>query len=144
MSSVSRLPSFLEMLQNPQVLLTFGNVQNPLCLPPKTTSESERQKVLRTRQFSNPPCIALYEVDILRAYKVGFRSPLYTPTMGDKAVFCARNMPLDLEDDFIQRWLSSLYPSGFPQGNDSIYAAMYFTDRWFPSKNGHNMSHHPL
>ena len=94
--------------------------------------------------FFYPPCIALYEVDILRAYKVGVRSPLYTPTMGDKAVFCARNMPLDLEDDFIQRWLSSLYPSGFPQGSDSIYAAMYFTDRWFPSNNGHNMSHRPL
>ena len=44
----------------------------------------------------------------------------------------------------IQRWLSSLYPAGFPQGNDSIYAAMHFIDRWFPSKNGHNMSHHPL
>ena len=93
---------------------------------------------------SHPPCIAHYKVDILCAYKVGFRSPLYIPTMGDKTVFCARNMPLDLEDDFIQRWLSSLYPAGFPQGNDSIYAAMHFIDRWFPSKNGHNMSHHPL
>ena len=48
----------------------------------------------------DPPCIAHYKVDILCAYKVGFRSPLYIPTMGDKAVFCARNMPLDLEDDF--------------------------------------------
>ena len=44
----------------------------------------------------------------------------------------------------LERWLSSLYPAGFPQGNDSIYAAMHFIDRWFPSKNGHNMSHHPL
>ena len=42
------------------------------------------------------------------AYKVGFRSPLYTPTMGNKAVSCARSTPLDLEDGFIQRWLSSL------------------------------------
>ena len=69
-----------------------------------------------------------HEVDILCAYKLGFRSPLYTTSMGDKAVFC--NMPLDLEDDFIQRWLSSLYPAGFPQGNDSIYAAIHFIDRW--------------
>jgi len=37
------------MPQNPHVLLTFGNVQNPLRLPRKTTSE--HQKVLRIRQF---------------------------------------------------------------------------------------------
>ena len=64
--------------------------------------------------------------------------------MGDKAVFCARNTPLDLEDDFIQRWLSSLYPACFPQGNDSIYAAMHFIDSWFPLKSCHNMSHKPI
>ena len=38
-----------------------------------------------------------------------------------------------------------LNPAGFPQGNDSkndsIYAAMHFIDRWFPSKNGRKMSH---
>jgi len=45
-SNVSRLPSFLEMLQNPHVLLTFGRVQNPLRLPPKTTLQ--RPKVART------------------------------------------------------------------------------------------------
>ena len=39
----------VEMLQNLHVLLSFGNVQNPVPLPCKTTSE--RQKVLRTRQF---------------------------------------------------------------------------------------------
>ena len=48
-SNVPRLPSFLEMLQNPHVLLTFDKVHNPLRLPRETTSE--RQKVLRTRQF---------------------------------------------------------------------------------------------
>ena len=37
------------MLQNPHVLLTSGNVQNPSRLPRKTTSE--RQRVLPTRQF---------------------------------------------------------------------------------------------
>ena len=42
-SNVPRLPSFLEMLQNPHVLLTFHTVQNPLHLPRETTSE--RQKV---------------------------------------------------------------------------------------------------
>ena len=71
--------------------------------------------------------IAHYKVDILCVYKVGFRSPLYIPTMGGKAVFCARNMPLDLEDDFI-----------------ATLAFFHFIDRWFPSKNDHNMSHHPL
>ena len=48
-SNVPRLPSFLEMLQNPHVLLTFDKVHNPLRLPRGTTSE--RPKVLRTPQF---------------------------------------------------------------------------------------------
>jgi len=43
-SNVPRLPSFLEMLQNPHVLLTFEN--NPLRLPRETTFE--RPKVVRT------------------------------------------------------------------------------------------------
>ena len=37
-SNVPCLPSFLEMLQNPHVLLTFEQVQNPLRLPRETTS----------------------------------------------------------------------------------------------------------
>jgi len=37
------------MLQNPQVLLTFDKVHNPLRLPREATSE--RPKVLRTPQF---------------------------------------------------------------------------------------------
>ena len=48
-SNVPRPPLFLEMPQNPHVLLTFGRVENPLRLPRKTTSE--RPKVLRTPQF---------------------------------------------------------------------------------------------
>ena len=48
-SNARRLPSFLDMLQNPQVLLTFDTVHNPLRLPRKTTSE--RPKVLRTPSF---------------------------------------------------------------------------------------------
>ena len=48
-SNVPLLPSFLEMLQNPCVLLTFNTVRNPLRLPRKTTSE--RPKLLRTLSF---------------------------------------------------------------------------------------------
>ena len=50
-ANAPRLPSFLEMPQNPHVLvlLTFDKVPKPLRLPRKTTSE--RPKVLRTRQF---------------------------------------------------------------------------------------------
>ena len=44
-SNVPRLPSFLKLLQNHRVLLTFDKVR----LPRKTTSE--RPKVLRTPQF---------------------------------------------------------------------------------------------
>ena len=36
--NVPRLPSFLEMLQNPHVFLTFEKVHNPLRLPRETTS----------------------------------------------------------------------------------------------------------
>ena len=42
-------PSFLDTLQNPQVLLTFDKVHNPERLPRETTSDGP--KVLRTRQF---------------------------------------------------------------------------------------------
>ena len=46
-SNVPRLPLFLEMRQNPHVLLTFDKVHNnPLRLPRETTSE--RPKVART------------------------------------------------------------------------------------------------
>ena len=38
-SNVPCLPSFLEMLQNPHVLVTFDKVHNPLRLPRETTSE---------------------------------------------------------------------------------------------------------
>ena len=44
-SNVPRLPSFLEMLQNPHVLLTFDKVHIPLRLPRETISE--RPKVVR-------------------------------------------------------------------------------------------------
>ena len=45
-SNVPRLPSFLDMLQNPHVLLTFNAVHNPLRLPRETTLQS--LKVART------------------------------------------------------------------------------------------------
>ena len=41
-SNAPRLPSFLEIPQNPHVLLTFGKVQDPLHLPRKTTSEPSK------------------------------------------------------------------------------------------------------
>ena len=50
-SNVPCLPSFLEMLQNPHVLLTFEEVHNPLRLPRETTSEPP--KVVRTPSVFN-------------------------------------------------------------------------------------------
>ena len=44
-SNAPRLPSFLDMLQNPHVLLTFGKVQNPLRLPRKTKCASRHNGV---------------------------------------------------------------------------------------------------
>ena len=53
------LPSFLDMLQIPHVLLTFGKVQNPPRLPRKTTSEPS--KVVRAcRVFFAPQRRALF------------------------------------------------------------------------------------
>ena len=52
-SNAPCLPSFLEMLQNPYVLLTFDKVHNPLRLPRETTSEPP--KVART-------CGVLYRI----------------------------------------------------------------------------------
>ena len=40
-SNFPRLPSFLEMPQNPDVLLTFDKVRNPVRLPGETTSERQ-------------------------------------------------------------------------------------------------------
>ena len=48
-SNVPRLPSFLEMLQNPHVFLTFDKVHNPLRLPREMTSE--RPKVFHASHF---------------------------------------------------------------------------------------------
>ena len=45
-SNALHLPSFLEMLQNPHVLLTSDKVHNPLRLPREATSA--RQKMVRT------------------------------------------------------------------------------------------------
>ena len=47
--NVPCLPSFLKLLQNPHVLLTFDKVHNPLCLLRRTTSE--RPKALRNPKF---------------------------------------------------------------------------------------------
>ena len=48
-SNVPRSPSFLDMPQNPHVLLTFDKVHNSVHLPRETTSE--RPKAHRTCQF---------------------------------------------------------------------------------------------
>ena len=50
-SIVPRLPSFLEMLQKPHVLLTFDKLHNPLRLPRQTTSEPP--KVVRAPSVFN-------------------------------------------------------------------------------------------
>ena len=50
-SNVPRLPSLLEMLQSPHVLLTFDKVHNPLRPPRETTSEPP--KAVRTPSVFN-------------------------------------------------------------------------------------------
>ena len=48
LSNAPRLPSFLEMLQNPHVFLNFDKVRNPLRLPRKSTSERRKPPVPRS------------------------------------------------------------------------------------------------
>jgi hypothetical protein len=62
-SNGPRLPPFLEMLQNPHVLLTFDKVHNPMRLPRERTSE--RPEMVRTcpnmwrfQQFGLEKCFA--------------------------------------------------------------------------------------
>ena len=50
-SNIPRPPSFLEILKNPYVLLTFDKVHNPLRLPREVTSE--RPKVIRIPDVFN-------------------------------------------------------------------------------------------
>ena len=85
-SNVQRLPSFLEMVQNPPVLLTFDifdKVHNPLRLPRGTTSE--RPKVARTcgafSQFDFEMCFAPQQRALFR--HLNFQK------CSDRAVFLA-------------------------------------------------------
>ena len=50
-SNVPRLPTFLKLLRNRHILLTFDPVHNPLRLPRETASE--RPKVVRTSRVFN-------------------------------------------------------------------------------------------
>ena len=81
-SNVPHLPSFLEMLQNPHVLLTFDKVHNPLRLPRKTASE--RPKVVRTCGVFN----VLTSKCALRHNGVQFLH-ISTSKSGPDLVFCA-------------------------------------------------------
>ena len=57
-SNVPRLPSFLDMPQNPHVLLTFEKVHNPLSLPRETTSERPKVVLVCFAHFDFEMCFA--------------------------------------------------------------------------------------
>ena len=82
-SNVPLLPSFLEMLQNPHVLLTFDKVHNPLRLPRETTSEPP--KMVRTPGVFNmltSKCASRHNgvhfFDISTSKSAPYRSVFYT------------------------------------------------------------------
>ena len=81
-SNVPRLPSSLEMLQNPHVLLTFDKVHNPLRLPRETTSELA--KVVRTPGVFN----ILTSKRVSRHNGVHFFDILNFQKWSDTGVFC--------------------------------------------------------
>ena len=81
-SNVPCLPSFLEMLQNPHVLLTFEEVHNPLRLPCETTSEPP--KVVRT-----PSAFVHFHFEMCFAPKRRALFPhLNLQKWSDNGVFC--------------------------------------------------------
>ena len=59
-SNIPRLPSFLEMLENPYVLLTFDKVNNPLRLPRETTSERQVVRACGAFNILTSKCASLY------------------------------------------------------------------------------------
>ena len=61
-SNAPCLPSFVEMLQNPHVLLTFDKVHNPLRLPRDTTSE--HPKVVRENVLGATTACTFSKLDI--------------------------------------------------------------------------------
>ena len=68
-SNAPRLPSFLEMLQNPHVLLTFDKVHNPLRLPRETTSERPKVaptcgvfNILTSKCASRHNCVHFFDI----------------------------------------------------------------------------------
>ena len=64
-------------------LFFFVHFDLDMCFAPQRRALFHRLNIQKWSE--HPPCIALYEVDILCAYKVGFRSPLYTRPWGIKA-----------------------------------------------------------
>ena len=61
-SNVPCLPSFLEMLQNPHVLLTFEEVHNPLHLPHETN-------IWTSKSGPNPWCFKHFDFEMCFAPK---------------------------------------------------------------------------
>ena len=68
-SDVPHLPSFLVMLQNPHVLLTFEQVHNPLRLPRETTSECPKVvwtcaafNILTSKCASRHNCVHFFDI----------------------------------------------------------------------------------
>ena len=90
--------------------------------------------------------IAHYNMDIL-CKRVFGRNFINIPTMGDKAVFYTRNMPLDLEDCFIYTTLVFQFiPGWFPHKETTQYMRQYILQtagslERIPIK---CQSHHPL
>ena len=63
-SNVPRLPSFLEMLQNPHVLLTFDKVHNPLRLPrdPKVAQACGVSNILTSKCASRHNGVHFFDI----------------------------------------------------------------------------------
>ena len=85
-SNVPRLPSFLEMLQNPHVLLAFDKVHNPLRQSRETTSE--RPKVLRTGPYPTVFSTFDFEMCFAPQRRALFRH-LNFQKRSEHEVFCA-------------------------------------------------------
>ena len=105
-SNVPRLPAFLEMPQNPHVLLTFAKMHNPLRLPRESTSE--RPKVLRTRQF-----FALLTWKYASRHNGVHFFDIWTSKSGPRIVVCFTHF--DFEMCFAPQWRALFSTSQVPK-----------------------------
>ena len=101
-----RLPSFLEMPQNPHVLLTFDKVHNPLRLPRETTPSKSAPSMVFFVHFDFALCFAPQRRALFRHRNF--------PKWSERQVFFAFSLADVLRATTACTFLTSQRPKVFP------------------------------